>query len=180
MQFRPRHSKAILGALLAVAILAAAAWVEIIRRTPDPRGNLRILDFHGIPLAQEDNSKFGIRIWVPLPEISPSLQTAVLEQEDRHFYSHFGIDPRGLGRALLANLQSGHWVQGGSTITQQLAKILVENYRGSPAPRNLFWKTAEALVALDCELHWTKAEILERYLNSVYLGHRLYGVEAAS
>lgn len=161
-------------------LILAYFWSERIRTAPDPRANVLYLDERGVLLARETPRRFGIRTWIPLADMSPHLLEAVLRQEDRHFREHVGIDPRGLGRALLANLKSGRWVQGGSTISQQTAKILLENESGGRIPRNLFWKAAEAWLTLDCEWHETKDEILERYLNSVYLGHRLYGVEAAA
>ncbi|MFO1519470.1 MAG: transglycosylase domain-containing protein [bacterium] len=179
MSLRPSHKKILcLAGLLAASLLLF--WAEWVRTSADPRANLKITDQSGLWLAQEDSPRFGWRTWVPLSSFPPSLVNAVLLQEDRRFYYHPGIDPIGLSRALWANLRAGRFLQGGSTISQQLAKILLENWREERIPRNLFWKAAEALVALDCELHWTKREILERYLNNVYLGHRLYGFEIAS
>jgi|GEM_PF-2329803 len=164
---------------LFILLLIAFFWAEKVRTFPDPRANVRILDRNGRLLAQQASEKYGLRTWIPLEGMAASLIEAVLNQEDRRFYRHFGVDPFATLRALTKNLRGGA-PQGGSTITQQLAKILLENWRGGRTPRSLFWKTAEAVVALDCELHWSKRDILERYLNSVYLGQRLYGVEAAS
>ena len=110
-----------------------------------------------------------------LKEMSPWLPKAVIATEDRRFYSHFGIDPIGLARALFTDLRSGHLVQGGSTITQQLAKTVFL----SPE-RSLSRKVREALLALWLERHFTKDEILEIYLNRVYLGAGTYGVDAAA
>src|SRR5262249_30963853 len=110
-----------------------------------------------------------------LKEMSPWLPKAVVATEDRRFYSHFGIDPVGLLRAGFTDLRSGHVVQGGSTITQQLAKTVFL----SPE-RNLSRKIREALLALWLERHFTKDQILEIYLNRVYLGAGTYGVDAAA
>jgi penicillin-binding protein 1A len=110
-----------------------------------------------------------------LKEISPWLPKAVIATEDRRFYSHFGIDPIGLLRAGFADLRSGHVVQGGSTITQQLAKTVFL----SPE-RSLSRKIREALLAIWLERHFTKEQILEIYLNRVYLGAGTYGVDAAA
>src|SRR5215469_1755909 len=110
-----------------------------------------------------------------LKEMSPWLPKAVIATEDRRFYSHFGIDPVGLLRAGFTDLRSGHVVQGGSTITQQLAKTVFL----SPE-RNLSRKIREALLALWLERHFTKDQILEIYLNRVYLGAGTYGVDAAA
>ena len=110
-----------------------------------------------------------------LQEMSPYLPKAVVATEDRRFYSHFGIDPVGLVRAAVADLTAGHVVQGGSTITQQLAKNLFLT-----PERSLPRKTRETLLALWLEHRFTKDQILEIYLNRVYLGAGTYGVDAAA
>jgi penicillin-binding protein 1A len=110
-----------------------------------------------------------------LKEMSPYLPKAVIATEDRRFYSHFGIDPVGLLRAVFANLSAGHVVQGGSTITQQLAKNLFLT-----PERSLTRKIQETLLALWLEHRFTKNQILEIYLNRAYLGAGTYGVDAAA
>jgi penicillin-binding protein 1A len=110
-----------------------------------------------------------------LKEMSPYLPKAVIAAEDRRFYSHFGIDPLGLLRAAFANLAAGHVVQGGSTITQQLAKNLFLTPQ-----RSITRKIQETLLALWLEHRFTKDQILEIYLNRVYLGAGTYGVDAAA
>ena len=110
-----------------------------------------------------------------LQEMSPYLPKAVIVTEDRRFYSHFGIDPIGLLRASVADLRAGHVVQGGSTITQQLAKNLFLT-----PERSLARKVRETLLALWLEHRFTKDQILEIYLNRVYLGAGTYGVDAAA
>jgi len=110
-----------------------------------------------------------------LREMSPWLPKAVVATEDRRFYSHFGIDPIGMLRAGFADLRTGHVVQGGSTITQQLAK----NIFLTPE-RSLGRKIRETLLALWLEHRFTKDQILEIYLNRVYLGAGTYGVDAAA
>ena len=110
-----------------------------------------------------------------LQEMSPYLPKAVIATEDRRFYSHFGVDPIGLVRAATANLTAGHVVQGGSTITQQLAKNLFLT-----PERSLPRKIRETLLALWLEHRFTKDQILEIYLNRVYLGAGTYGVDAAA
>lgn len=112
---------------------------------------------------------------VTLKEMSPYLPEAVIATEDRRFYSHFGIDPVGLARAAWTDLRAGHLVQGGSTITQQLAKVLFL----SPE-RSFGRKVRETLLALWLEHRFTKDQILEIYLNRVYLGAGTYGVDAAA
>jgi penicillin-binding protein 1A len=110
-----------------------------------------------------------------LREMPRALPQAVIATEDRRFYSHFGVDPVGLLRALVADLAARHIVEGGSTITQQLAKNLFL----TPA-RSLPRKVRETLLALWLEHRFTKDEILEIYLNRVYLGAGTYGVDAAA
>ena len=110
-----------------------------------------------------------------LKEMSPYLPKAVIATEDRRFYSHFGVDPIGLVRAAFANLAAGHVVQGGSTITQQLAKNLFLT-----PERSLARKIQETLLALWLEHRFSKNQILEIYLNRVYLGAGTYGVDAAA
>ncbi|MFM7470270.1 MAG: transglycosylase domain-containing protein [Nodosilinea sp.] len=112
---------------------------------------------------------------VDINRISPHLKRAVLAIEDSYFYSHNGINPSSLGRALLANFAAGSTVEGGSTITMQLVKNLFLT------PRRAFSrKLAEAVLALRLEQIFSKDEILEMYLNQVYWGHNNYGAETAA
>jgi penicillin-binding protein 1A len=110
-----------------------------------------------------------------LKEMSPYLPKAVIATEDRRFYSHFGIDPLGLVRAVFANIAAGRVVQGGSTITQQLAKNLFLT-----PERSLSRKIQETMLALWLEHRFSKNQILEIYLNRVYFGAGTYGVDAAA
>ena len=120
-----------------------------------------------------------VREWIPLAQIPPRIIETVLTIEDRRFYSHFGIDPVAVGRALWTNVTKGGVVQGGSTITQQLAKNLFY----SPQ-RTMGRKLKEALAALVLEVKYTKQDILESYLNEIYLGQAgfvsIYGVREAA
>ncbi len=117
----------------------------------------------------------GDRIQVALSAIAPVLREAVIAVEDERFYKHPGIDPISIARALVRNIRAGRIVEGGSTITQQLAKNMF-----LPPERTIGRKIAELFLTLYLELKFTKDEILERYLNLVYLGHGAYGVEAGS
>ncbi len=108
-------------------------------------------------------------------QMSPHLINAVLAVEDRRFYKHIGVDPIGLARAMFANFRSRGVVQGGSTITQQLAKNLFL----SPE-RTVTRKVKEALLALYLERRYDKDTILAAYLNRVYLGAGAYGVDSAA
>ncbi|MBL8697505.1 MAG: PBP1A family penicillin-binding protein [Alphaproteobacteria bacterium] len=112
---------------------------------------------------------------VQLDELPQHLVLALLATEDRRFYSHFGIDVFGLARAVYVNLRAGRLVQGGSTITQQLAKNVFLTHE-----RTLDRKIQETLLALWLERHFTKDQILTIYLNRIYLGAATYGVEAAA
>jgi 1A family penicillin-binding protein len=115
------------------------------------------------------------RIDVPLDRISPHMVAALLAVEDRRFYSHNGIDPVRIVAAAWRNFRSGRIREGGSTITQQLARATVL----SP-DRTYDRKLREILIAARLEQRYTKAQILEAYLNTVYFGEGYYGVEAAS
>lgn len=110
-----------------------------------------------------------------LEDMSPYIPQAVIAIEDRRFYSHFGVDPFGLVRALINNALPGRGTQGGSTLTQQLAKNLFL----SPE-RTIERKVQEVLLAFWLEHTYTKDQILAMYLNRVYFGSNAYGVEAAS
>ncbi len=112
---------------------------------------------------------------VSVEKLPPHLIYAVLSIEDRRFYQHFGIDLQGISRAMLTNVIKGRFVQGGSTITQQLAKNIFLSKE-----RTIKRKIQEALLALWLERELTKDEIMSAYLNRVYLGSGTYGVEAAS
>ena len=112
---------------------------------------------------------------VRLDQLPPSLPRAVLATEDRRFYNHFGIDIIALARAALANLRAGRIVQGGSTITQQVAKNLFLT-----PERTIKRKVQELLLAFWLESRLTKDQIFAVYLNRVYLGSGAYGVEAAA
>ncbi len=112
---------------------------------------------------------------VPLAQMAPDLQRAVVAVEDHRFYWHPGIDPVGLARALVRDVRAGGRVEGGSTLTQQLARTLFLSNA-----RTYGRKLKEAGIALVIEAQLTKAQILELYLNRVYLSAGVYGVEAMS
>ncbi len=139
---------------------------------PDRPPNVRIVDVNGKLIANRGTTGGQA---VGLHEMSAYIPQAVIAIEDRRFYSHFGIDPLGLARAIVTNVVSGRAVQGGSTLTQQLAKNLFL----SP-DRTIERKVQEVMLALWLEHKYTKDQILEMYLNRVYLGSGAYGVDAAS
>src|ERR1700722_11213354 len=166
------------GGLLKIALLVFL-WVMILGGGALGYFALTLPDTDQLTVAErrpsvtvlaEDGSliaTFGDLFGQPLTlkEMSPYLPKAVIATEDRRFYQHFGVDPIGLLRAAIADLRTGHVVQGGSTITQQLAK----NVFLTPE-RSLTRKIRETLLALWLEHRFTKDQILEIYLNPVYLG----------
>ena len=112
---------------------------------------------------------------VRVAELPDHVTQAFLSIEDRRFYSHWGVDPRGLARALWSNISGSGMTQGGSTITQQLAKTTFLT-----PERSLTRKAREMLIAFWLEAWLTKDEILDRYLSNVYFGDNVYGLRAAS
>jgi membrane peptidoglycan carboxypeptidase len=112
---------------------------------------------------------------VRLDKVAPIAEKAVLGIEDYQFYEHGGIDVKAIVRALVANLKAGHVTQGGSTISQQLVKVIT-NQRADTIGR----KVCEAEQAMQLERRYSKDTILEMYLNEIYLGHGAYGLEAAA
>ena len=112
---------------------------------------------------------------VSLDDIAPDLRNAVIAVEDHRFFKHFGIDPIGLGRAVYRDLRGGGRLEGGSTLTQQLARTLFLSNKRTPAR-----KAQEAVIALLLEQELSKRQILELYLNRIYLSGGVYGVETMS
>ncbi len=134
--------------------------------------NIAILGADGTVLANRGDTGGAA---VKLADLPPYLPKAFVAIEDRRFYSHFGIDPTGIARALLRNVAGGGGMQGGSTLTQQLAKNLFLTQE-----RTMSRKIQEAILALWLEHNYSKNQILELYLNRVYFGSGAYGVEAAA
>lgn len=136
-----------------------------------PRQPLQVFTADGIEIAQFGSER---RQFVPIEQVPRLLHDAVLAIEDTGFYEHPGISARGLARAVWANLGGGR-PQGGSTITQQVARTFFLSTRRTPER-----KLKEALLALRIEQRLSKPEILELYLNQIYLGQRSYGFAAAA
>lgn len=113
--------------------------------------------------------------YTPIDELPEMYKNAVVAVEDKRFYSHGGIDPIAIGRAVYHDILAGSFVEGGSTITQQLAK---NQYFSQD--KDITRKIAEVFMATDIEKAFTKDEILELYLNSIYFGNGYYGVGEAS
>jgi len=174
-----------LVAILAVGVVAAgisAFWVLTIlpRSLPsvtqlesfEPSVGSKIYDENDEPITEFHVER---RIFVTLAQMPPTLKEAVIATEDARFYSHFGVDPMGIARAVYQNFRRGRIVEGGSTITQQLAKVLFLT-----PDRSLDRKLKEAVLAVELERRYSKDRILEMYLNQIYFGHGAFGVEAAS
>ncbi|HHK73718.1 MAG TPA: penicillin-binding protein, partial [Rhizobiales bacterium] len=141
-------------------------------KVPQRAPSILILDRHGGELARRGAYRGNA---LRIEEMPPYLLQAVISTEDRRFYSHFGVDPLGLARAVFANLFAGRIVQGGSTISQQLAKNLFLK-----PDRTFSRKMREFQLALWLERNYSKKQILEMYLNRVYLGAGTFGVDAAA
>ncbi|MEM7499240.1 MAG: PBP1A family penicillin-binding protein [Pseudomonadota bacterium] len=135
-------------------------------------GSVTMLDRNGNVFAWRGEQYGGD---LKAGQVSPHLVHAIVATEDKRFWDHFGLDPVGIARAIVANLRAGRLVQGGSTLTQQTAKNTFLT-----AERSLERKLKEVPMSLALELKYTKEEILSIYLNRVYLGAGTYGFEAAS
>jgi penicillin-binding protein 1A len=135
-------------------------------------GSVTMLDRDGNVFAWRGEQYGGE---LKITEVSPHVVHAVVATEDKRYYSHFGIDPIGITRAMYANLRAGRLVQGGSTLTQQVAKNVYLT-----AERSIERKLKEVPMALALELKYSKEQILAIYINRVYLGAGTYGFEAAS
>src|SRR6185436_7938397 len=138
----------------------------------DPGKDITLVDVQGRTIARRGNDQGQI---VALDALPSYVGNAFIAVEDRRFRYHFGIDPWGLARATVANISAGGFVQGGSTLSQQLAKNLFLK-----PERTIKRKVDEAILALYLESRYTKDEILTLYLNRVYFGGGVYGIEAAS
>ena len=137
------------------------------------------LDRNGAVIGTLNPSQGGFQIWKPLAEIPEKIIDETIRREDRFFFWHPGINPVSVAKSALANLSKGRIVRGGSTITQQLARTLIQEKEGKRLNRSYFNKVREGIVAVGLELRHSKRWILERYLNSIYYGNRCYGIASA-
>ncbi|HZU03221.1 MAG TPA: transglycosylase domain-containing protein [Ktedonobacteraceae bacterium] len=139
-----------------------------------PRDNLKMYDSKGILIAQLTDQ--GLHTSVTLDQISQDLIEATIATEDKNFWSNEGIDFPRIVRAMLDDLRNGRVVEGASTITQQLIKKLVLQNSDVTIDRKL----QEVILTQQLNSHYTKSDILQMYLNSIYYGHQAYGIDAAA
>ena len=138
-----------------------------------PNGQMiRVLAADGTPIVSLGPS-YGE--WLTYDQIPKVMKDAMIAVEDRRFESHWGVDPVGMARSVQVRLQEGRWKQGGSTITQQLARNIFLN-----STKQFARKGREGILALAMERKFSKDQILELYLNKVYFGGGAYGIDAAS
>ncbi|MBN9566651.1 MAG: PBP1A family penicillin-binding protein [Alphaproteobacteria bacterium] len=169
-------------ALLAVwgMIFGAVLFSNWIAELPDISGLMARAPSHDVTLLDAEGRFIARRglthgALIDAKTLPPYVSNAFIAIEDRRFRSHFGVDPKGLLRAAVANLTAGAVVEGGSTITQQLAKNLFLK------PKRTFSRKAqEALLAVYLEARYSKDQILTLYLNRIYFGAGVYGIEAAA
>jgi penicillin-binding protein 1A len=173
----------ILGVGLALGILGVISVAAVVSYYSFQLPNIQSLSDYNPPIPSQIVSKDGvvlaelgkeIREVVPVEDVPQRIVDAFLSAEDRSFYEHSGVNYWGVLRALIVNIKAGRVVQGGSTITQQVAKSLLLTRE-----RSIARKIKDFLLALRIEKHLSKKEILFLYLNQVYLGGGYYGVKAA-
>ena len=168
----------VLGLWLVIGAIGVIAWtgahlppiqsLEIPKRPP----SIQIVDVSGRPLATRGDAGGAV---LPLKDMPSYVPKAFIAIEDRRFYEHYGVDPWGIARAIIANILHRGVAQGASTITQQLAKNLFLTQE-----RTIHRKLQEAMLAVWLERKFSKTQILELYLNRVYFGSGAYGIEQAS
>lgn len=168
------------GAGLLLALLLAVAVAISMASLPGYRELMRSPNGQMVQVRSADGAVLvsvgpSYGEWLAFDEIPETMVDAMIAVEDRRFYSHPGVDPIGTARAVVVNIQRGGSAQGGSTITQQLARNIFLT-----SAQNYTRKVREAILALALEQRFTKREILELYLNRVYFGGGAYGIDAAA
>ncbi|MCP5433204.1 MAG: PBP1A family penicillin-binding protein [Alphaproteobacteria bacterium] len=178
----PWRPLGLVAAGLVVGLLAGGAWAYLWLKPnfPDLRTAWDAGKIPSLVFLDKDGKRIATRGAireqpVPAGELPKMLIDAFLATEDRRFWTHPGVDWRGVTRAVFVNLRAGRFVQGGSTITQQVAKNLFLTNE-----RSMRRKLQEALLAVWLERHMSKNEILTLYLNRIYFGAGTYGIEAAA
>jgi membrane peptidoglycan carboxypeptidase len=166
-----RFLKILAGAVLVLMVIAAVISVPTLIRGYDMYRNA----VDKVSVEQKVAEIRGSRDYVKLNDISTDFKRGIVQSEDRRFYRHHGYDLIGIGRALISDIAAGAMVQGGSTITQQLAKNMY-----FPNNHTLARKVAEILVARQLEKNYSKQEILELYCNAIYYGQGCVGLQEAT
>ncbi|WP_165188391.1 transglycosylase domain-containing protein [Caulobacter soli] len=171
---RPWQIGAAASVLVVIAVIASLLWSLPLGRALEPLANptLVIVAADGSPIARRGSYKEAPVVVSKLPAYVPGAFIAI---EDRRFYSHMGVDPKAILRAVGANAKAGGVSEGGSTITQQLAKNAFLSNK-----RTFRRKIQEVLIALYLDARLSKDEILSRYLSSVYFGDGTFGLRAAA
>ena len=154
-----------------IAQIKNYSGIEDLRRF-QPSLSTKLYDVDGELIAELFREK---RDLISFEELPKNLINAFLAAEDRDFYRHFGINPMAILRAMIKNIIAGRIVQGGSTITQQLAKRIF-----TTGERTFTRKILEAILSFQIEKRFSKEEILEMYFNQIYLGHGCYGISSAA
>jgi penicillin-binding protein 1A len=181
---RRRFPKGLIGAIVLLSVVGGGVLGGVVAAYMRDLPPLDILDEYQPSLVTtlyDDQGKpFATfyeqrRILVPLAKIPRILREALIAVEDSRFYKHYGLDPVGITRAVWTNLKCFCLAEGGSTITQQLAKVLFFTRE-----KSLSRKVKEALLVMKIEREYTKDQILELYFNQIYFGHGAYGIEAAA
>ena len=167
----------VLACIALVAGVACFFWLEAsrfdIRKLGDMPQRATVFDMDGSQYSQLRASEN--RVVVPVEKVSKNFLQALVAREDARFYSHPGVDPRGIARAVVRNVSRRRASEGASTLTQQLARNSLPL-----GGKTLSRKVLEAFVALRIEQHYTKQQILGLYVNRIYYGGGLYGIETAS
>ena len=183
MVFKSRFEKITFAVIISISLIGGILFGYVVSQTRNFSGieNLKqfqpnlpakLYDVNGELIAELFQEKRDIISFEKLPK---NLINAFLATEDRDFYRHIGLNPVAMVRAFLKNLPAGRVVQGGSTITQQLAKRLFTS-----GERTIFRKALEAVLALQIEKKFSKEEILEMYFNQIYLDQGCYGLSSAA
>lgn len=170
----------IIAALLCVIVLGIVGYISILLLGDYVIDDKKFVMNSATTLVDENGAEITKlyvenREIVPIKKIPKHVQEAFVAVEDRRFYDHHGIDVKSISRALYRDVLSGGKAEGGSTLTQQLAKnVFLTN------DKTIMRKVKEVVIAINLEKRYTKKQILEMYLNQIYFGHGAYGIQAAS
>lgn len=174
---KKKKTKKIISVILIIPVIIALLMNAIIFIGPSV-----ILGHNEEYVINDQNNEYAFTYhyndlsnYVNLEQISPYFKSAIIASEDQRFYSHNGLDYRRIVASLIDNIKSQKIVAGGSTITQQLARTIYLNNE-----KSIMRKLKEAIIARKIELSYSKEQILEAYLNCIYFGHNIYGIEEAS